>query len=100
MNCPPDLATILLEILQLGMAQTRAAAWSGDAARAAAAADHIHNLPGLLSNYTPCGLDYYWITERPAFLAHCPAEWAQSFQPHWDRLHKHVERLNARVAAQ
>ena len=98
MICPPDLATILLDIVQLGVLQARAAGWSGDAVGAAAAADHVHNLPGLLNNYTPCGLDYYWTTERSAFLAHCPAEWTQSFLPHWDRLQKHVERLNEPVA--
>ena len=100
MTCPPDLANILLEIIGLGVLQARAAGWSGDAARASAAADHVHNLPGLLQHYTPCGLDYYWVTERSAFLAHCPAEWARAFQPHWDQLQKHVERLNTPVAAQ
>src|SRR5262245_11792072 len=97
MTCPPDLATILLEILQLGIVQARAAGWSGDAAGAAMASDHVHNLPGLLQQFTPSGLDYYWVTERPAFLAHCPLEWADSFQPYWDRLQTHVERINAPV---
>jgi hypothetical protein len=99
MMCPPEMATILLEILKRGILHARSAGWSGDAAAAAVAADHIHNLPDLLMSYTPHGLLYYWNAERPSFLAHCRPEWAHSLQPHWDRLQAHVERLNAPVAA-
>jgi hypothetical protein len=97
MTCPSDIATILLDILQLGVLQARAAGWSGDAAGAATAADHIHNLAAILQQYSSQALEYYWVAERPAFLARCPVDWAERFQPHWDRLQMHVERLGTPV---
>jgi len=100
MTCPPDVAIILLQIVQLGVLQARAAGWSDSAAGAAAAADHVHNLPGLLIDYSPHGLEHYWIVERRAFLVHCPPDWVHSFEPYWDRLKKYVERLNVPATAQ
>ena len=93
MNCPPDLATILLDILGLGLLQARAAGWSGDAARAAVEADHVHNLPGLLADYSPARLRYYWDTERAAYLARTPPARAASFQAFWEQLRSHAEGL-------
>src|SRR5262245_18964015 len=68
MNCPPDLADAILAIIQVGVLRARAAGWEGDARRAAAEADHVHNLPDLLREYSDERLRYYWQVERPAFL--------------------------------
>jgi hypothetical protein len=93
MTCPPDLATVLLDILHLGVLHARAAGWSGDAAQAAAAADHVHNLTGLIQQFTPGKLEYYWKIERPAYVTQRGREQLQAYQPLWDRLRPHVERL-------
>jgi hypothetical protein len=99
MTCPPDVAAILLEILGQGLLQARAAGWSGDAARAAAEADHVHNLPGLLADYSPARLRYYWDAERPAYLAQVTPERAVSFRPLWEQLGTHLQRLVPTAAA-
>jgi len=98
-TCPPDVATILLEILGQGVLQARAAGWAGDAARAAVEADHVHNLPGLLADYCPARLRYYWDVERPAYLARTAADRATAFRPLWERLQAHAERLVPTAAA-
>ena len=52
MQCPSEIAELVLEILKIGVLRIRAAAWSGDSARCAIEADHIHNLPDLLRDYS------------------------------------------------
>jgi hypothetical protein len=85
MACPPEIARILLAIIQTATLHIRAAGWSGDAKRCAAEADHIHNLPGLVADYSQEGLRYYWQVEKPSYerLLDRPPT---SFQPLWDEL--------------
>jgi hypothetical protein len=71
MSCPPAIAEVLLEILGEGLLRTRAAAWAGETMQAACEADHLHNLPELLKDYSPDLLKDYWETTRPSFLAEC-----------------------------
>lgn len=66
--CPAPIAKIILQILRTGLIQTRLAGWAGNADRCASHADHLHNLPDLLSRYSPRKLQYYWNAERPAFI--------------------------------
>src|SRR4051812_33734129 len=99
MTCPPDVAAILLELIGQGLIQARAAGWSGDAARAAAEADHVHNLPGLVAHYTSDGLDYYWDIERPAYLARATPDQVIAFRSLWEQLRSHVERMSTTTAA-
>jgi hypothetical protein len=79
MTCPSAVAAILLDILAHGLLRIRAAAASGDAARAVIEADHLHNLPALLQHYSPQLLRYYWEVERPDYAARigpgADAEW-------------------------
>ena len=92
MLCPREIADVLLKILYMGILSARAAGWSGDAARAAREADHIHNLPGLLADYSPDRLAYYWDAERPAYLD--AGGTAARFQELWDQLWRHVEAIS------
>src|SRR3954464_13003892 len=98
MTCPPDVATVLLEILGQGLLQARSAAWAGDAAGAAVEADHVHNLPGLLAHFSPDDLEYYWETERSAYVARSTSDQAAGFAPLWARLRSHVDRLSPTAA--
>lgn len=95
MNCPSAVAEILLAILGQGVLQARAFGWSGDADRAAAEADHVHNLPALIAHYSPEQLDYYWTAERPSYLARARPEQAAPFRPLWEQLRPHVETVLA-----
>jgi hypothetical protein len=86
MQCPPEIAKIVCEILTTGLLRIRALR---DADRCALEADHLHNLPGLLANYKPELLDYYWQVERVAFIERTTSEDVQ-FKPLWSLLAKHV----------
>ena len=70
MNCPPEIADMLLEILRTGLLRIRPHAWPGEAELCAIEADHIHNLPDLLADYLRDKLVYYWDVERAAVHRH------------------------------
>jgi hypothetical protein len=84
MNCPSPIAEILLNILQTGILRMRAAAWAGNTDQVEAEADHVHNLPAILRDYSPDALKFYWEIERPGFLSKVPD--VAAFEEPWKRL--------------
>src|SRR4051794_35947663 len=50
MSCPPEIAAVVLELMETGLLRIRSLGWSGQADRCAIEAAHIHNLPGLLTD--------------------------------------------------
>jgi hypothetical protein len=92
MNCPPEIAEILLEILRLGLLRIRLMGWGGDSGRCAVEADHLHNLPALLTNFSPDLLRYYWEAERPGFLSQSENNSLGGFEELWNRLAPFVAR--------
>ena len=94
MQCPPEIAEIVCEILRTGLLRIRAL---GDADRCTLEADHLHNLPGLLVNYKPELLDYYWQVERVGFVACSTPEDVQGFEPLWRVLAKYVTLPNGQA---
>jgi hypothetical protein len=86
MTCPVKIADVLLEILQNALLVIRASGWNDDAARCAHHADHVHNLPSLLADYTPDRLRYYWDVERKAFVKQSDLASIASYTPMWERL--------------
>jgi hypothetical protein len=93
MNCPPAIAEVLLDILRQGILRARVAGWSGDGDRCAVEADHIHNLPDLIQNFSPERLRYYWDAERSSFMSHFTAEELAPWAPLWQRLRNQAEAL-------
>lgn len=95
MMCPPSIATILLDILELGLVRCRSASWANDPGRCALEADHVHNLPRLLRDFAPALLQYYWDVERPAFLEKTAATGVETaaFEPLWQQLRGQLEML-------
>jgi hypothetical protein len=91
MTCPPEIAAVLLDILGDGLLTCRAAGWAGRPERCAVEADHLHNLPALLADYSPDRLRYYWDVERPTFAERCPPESLPRWETHWERLRPLVE---------
>ncbi len=97
MNCPEEIADILIQILGRGVIYARAAGWSGDAKRAALEADHVHNLPDALATDTDdkFKLWYYFHLERPGYISQVE-RWPQAdnfqidtlaaFRHLWERL--------------
>jgi hypothetical protein len=98
MTCPPAVAAILLDLLRHGLLTCRAAGWRRNAARCAAEADHLHNLPDLIADYSGERLRYYWDVERPAFAATCAPEELGWWEEQWARLRVHVP-VTGEVAA-
>ncbi|MBO0698786.1 MAG: hypothetical protein J2P46_10355 [Zavarzinella sp.] len=91
MTCPPELGAILLDILRDGLLACRSAGWSGDAGRAAVEADHLHNIPDLLADYSPERLQYYWEVERPVFAKRCSPDQLLMWKEHWERLRRFID---------
>lgn len=88
MQCPPEVAELLLQILRTGILNVRTAANRGDSKRCFIEADHIHNLPSLLTKYSPDLLEYYWSAERDCYLRN--SDGPGSFEPLWSQLEKYV----------
>jgi hypothetical protein len=86
MHCPPEIANVLLEILRVGILQIRQAGWQGDSRRCAREADHLHNLPGLLADYSPELLATYYQVEVPAFRSQSTPAALVNFEPLWEQL--------------
>jgi hypothetical protein len=85
MSCPSEIEHALLIILRLGILNARNSGWEGDAQRCALESDHIHNLPDLLSHFSPDSLRYYYEVERPLYAEKSP-EGARLFEPYWETL--------------
>ena|SRR5437773_1235522 len=92
MNCPPEIAEILLAILRTGLLRIRALSWSNDSRRCAVEADHLHNLPSLLTDFSLDRLQYYWDAERVGYLSQSTKEEVVLFEPDWKRLECFVGR--------
>ena len=95
MNCPPEIADIILEILREGLLRVRAASWASDLRRCELEADHLHNLPDLLINYSSERLRFYWEVERASLIQQSsrPGLDDCGFQSSWERLRPYVESL-------
>ena len=95
MPCPPPLAAILLDILYQGILACRA----GPPERCAVEADHIHNVPALLADYSADRLRYYWDVERPLFASRRDPDRLPFWDELWDRLRPLVERASEPIQA-
>jgi hypothetical protein len=91
MTCPNPIAEVVLDILRQGLLVCRAAGWAGNAEQCARTADHLHNLPDLLADYSPEKLTYYWDVERPSFAARCEHEQLLRWEQQWQRLRPFAE---------
>ncbi len=95
MPCPAEIAEILLCILQTGLLRIRSLAWQECTELCAIEADHIHNLPSLIMNYSPEKLLYYWDIERSEYLRQVSAEHSDGWAALWQRLGHEIEAMGA-----
>ena len=65
-----DIKQILLNILQIGILNARAAAWGSHSELCASETDHIHNLPSLIRSPNIKELSYYYDISRIDFKRH------------------------------
>ncbi|QDU14001.1 hypothetical protein [Gimesia maris] len=89
MQCPDEIAEVLLRILNVGLLRIRKSGSEGHAEECETEADHIHNLPAILQDYSPELLEYYWNVERAGFLTTEAGRSSRSFQAEW----RHLQRL-------
>jgi hypothetical protein len=99
MQCPPEISEILTDILQTGLLRIRAWGWNQDPHRCAIEADHLHNLPTLLSSFKPELLDYYWNVERIAFIQQSSPENVAGFEHLWKALAEHIQTRQGEAVA-
>jgi len=90
MNCPNEIAAIVLEILEQSMLNIRSAAHQGDTEQCFQEADHVHNLPSLLASFSEEKLKYYWTVERPIYMKRSKGNYAISFAAPWEMLQDFV----------
>ncbi len=88
MNCPEELIDSILEVIGIGVLCARAAAWQNDSQQCAVEADHIHNLPSLLREFSLERLRYYLDVEKQDFVSQ--AKVVRAFEPHWEILTEYV----------
>ena len=86
MKCPENIANALLLILRIGLLRIRNSALAGRADRCAIEADHIHNIPELLRDFRPELLDFYWTTERSAYMGQSAAGEVAEYDAAWRAL--------------
>lgn len=95
MKCPDDIAEPLLEILGISLLRIRHLALAGRANQCAIEADHVHNLPELLRNYSQSLAKFYWETERVAYIRQIPAGDATAYENAWKALSVSISRPQA-----
>jgi hypothetical protein len=64
----PIVQASLLTILKLGLPNIRCEAWRKNSERCAIEADHLHNIPGLLEDFSIDLLKYYVDIERLRYV--------------------------------
>lgn len=86
MPCPPEIAEVLAQMIAEGLLRIRADGWANRPDLCAIEADHLHNLPSLIADYSPARLAYYWTVERPGYLRQMPEAERSGWEAHWDKL--------------
>ena len=86
MPCPPEIAEVLARMMTHGLLRIRAHGWSGRADLCAAEADHLHNLPDLIADYSPERLAYYWTVGRQSYLDRMPEAERAGWESLWEKL--------------
>ncbi|MDX1948786.1 MAG: hypothetical protein SFU86_25585 [Pirellulaceae bacterium] len=92
MDCPQDIAEVVLELLSHGFTRVRAFASAQEPTKCFIESDHLHNLPMLLRDYRPERLAYYWEIERPSFIAQVPERERRDLEPYWKRLEALIQK--------
>jgi hypothetical protein len=96
MECPPRIANLITQILGWGILRIRVLGWDGQADACAVEADHLHNLPSLLRDFSPALLAFYLRTSREAYLAQL-SEPPLEYRPLWKELEDELARLLAQT---
>jgi hypothetical protein len=91
MQCPFEIAEVVLPILQHGLLRLRASAWQGETDTCRIESDHRHNLPDLLADYDPGKLQFYWNVERSEYVRLLGADRLGGWEELWRRLGERID---------
>jgi hypothetical protein len=91
--CPEELRLAFHELLYHSLLCIRSN--SSDSKLVFLHADHVHNIPALLSRFTPELLKFYWEVERAGFLQSLPVgtRALAAFEPYWAIIEREYRRL-------
>jgi hypothetical protein len=92
MRCPDEIAEALCAIIEIGILRVRNQAHV-NAEACSVEADHLHNIPKLLTEFYPELLDYYLDVERSSYLSSSVSHAA--YIPHWEKLLALRDALNS-----
>ena len=85
MECPEDIAKVLVKIIHTGILRMRCFAQSESPDRCFLEADHLHNIPTILESYSPDLIAHYWSIERPSYIQQLEEKTVQ-FDHCWNEL--------------
>lgn len=83
MNAPNAVAGAIMGIVADSLLRIRAFAQQGECERCMIEADHVHNLPALMTNFSDALLRFYYFTERASYIRGGRAHDFEMFEPHW-----------------
>ncbi len=91
--CPESLRLAFHELLYHSLLCIRSSC--ADSKLVFVLADHVHNIPALLSRFTPDLLKFYWEVERPCFLQDLPSGSNPPgvFDPIWATIGREYNRI-------
>lgn len=87
-NKPTDaeVKTAIAHILSESLLRIRLQGALGDHKSCEIEADHVHNLPNLLMNFSDKLLGFYYNVERKQYLAQSGGKYPQSYDVDWETL--------------
>ena len=91
MECPTEVAEIILEIIRDGILRIRCESANDNSERCGVEANHIHNVPNLLKDYSEEKLLHYYRVEIPGFVQMSDGVNINSFRPAWAKLGRYLE---------
>lgn len=93
-ECPEPLRQAMLDLLAHTLVAIRNE--PSNSRQCQALADHMHNVPSLLSDFSPDLLRYYWEVERPCFLRAMNSPGCRipgAFKAYWEAVETEYQRL-------
>jgi hypothetical protein len=93
MESLPEIRECLLEVVATGIINIRSEATRGNCARCFIEADHIHNLPTLVCDFSHELLKFYLDVEKPAYISQSSGAETKSFESVWARLERAVKAM-------
>ena len=88
MKIPETLQESLLAIVEMGIVNIRFQCQGGRYESCEAEANHIHNIPGLVQDFSADKLAYYLEVELPQYLREIGNHPRGDLLPHWEILRR------------